>query len=66
MKQLIINADGFGYSYIFNKSILYLIEKDLISSTTVMVNWITKEQDEQVQKLISLKNLHNVSIGLHL
>lgn len=66
MKQLIINADDFGYSQIFNESILNLIEKDLIFSTTVMVNHITKEQEKQVKKLISLKDLHNVSIGLHL
>ncbi len=66
MKQLIINADDFGYSKIFNKSILDLIKKDLISSTTVMVNYISKEQKEQVQKLIFLKNNHELSIGLHL
>ncbi len=43
MKKIIINADDFGYSYIFNKSILDLIKKKLISSTTVMVNYITKK-----------------------
>ena len=31
-----------------------------------MVNHITSSQNIQVQKLISLKNSHNVSVGLHL
>lgn len=66
MKYLIINADDFGYSFVFNKSILDLIEKDLISSTTVMVNWIENKQKSQINKLINLKKLHNLSIGLHL
>lgn len=66
MKKLIINADDFGYGIIFNKSILDLIEKGLVSSTTVMVNHITDEQKDQVQKLISLSDSHNISVGLHL
>lgn len=66
MKNLIINADDFGYSKVFNEVILDLIEKKLVRSTTVMVNWITDEQDEQVKKLIDLKESHNLSVGLHL
>ena len=66
MKYLIINADDFGYSKIFNIEILKLIKSGLISSTTVMVNWITDAQDEQVKDLIKLTQSHNVSVGLHL
>ena len=65
MKYLIINADDFGYSRIFNEKILELIEKDFVSSTSVMVDWIDDKQKHQVQKLIELSKTHNISIGLH-
>ena len=51
MIKLIINADDFGYSKVFNEKILDLLEKDFIKSTTVLVNWITDEQKEQIQRL---------------
>ncbi len=66
MKYLIINADDFGYSRIFNAKILELIKNDLISSTSVMVNWINDEQADQVKELSELTKSHNISIGLHL
>jgi predicted glycoside hydrolase/deacetylase ChbG (UPF0249 family) len=66
MKRLIINADDFGYSEIFNESILDLIKNDFISSTTVMVNRINKSQSSQVRELIDLKNSKDLSVGLHL
>lgn len=65
MKYLIINADDFGYSGVFNEKILELIEKDFVSSTSVMVDWIDDGQKHQVQKLIELSKTHNISIGLH-
>ena len=65
MKYLIINADDFGYSKVFNEKILELIEKDLVSSTSVMVDWIDEKQKHQVQQLIDLSKTHNISIGLH-
>jgi predicted glycoside hydrolase/deacetylase ChbG (UPF0249 family) len=66
MKRLIINADDFGYSEIFNESILDLIRNDFISSTTVMVNRITATQNNQVRELIDLNNNKKLSVGLHL
>ena len=66
MKYLIINADDFGYSKIFNDAILALVKNGLISSTTVMVNWITDEQTSQINELVELTKSHNVSVGLHL
>lgn len=61
MKSLIINADDFGYSRVFNEKILDLAERRLISSVSVMVLWKIENQKEQIEKL---KN-HNISIGLH-
>ena len=66
MKYLIINGDDFGYSKIFNIEILRLLKNGLISSTTVMVNWINDEQIEQINELIELNQFHNISVGLHL
>jgi len=65
MKYLIINADDFGYSKIFNASILELIKKRLISSTSFMVNYLNNEQNEQIKELSVLSKSHNISIGLH-
>jgi len=66
MIKLIINADDFGLSKIFNEEILKLIEKNKISSTTVMINKIAEDQTIQVDNLIKLAKKHNISIGLHL
>lgn len=65
MKFLIINADDFGYSSVFNEKILELIEKDFITSTSVMIDSIDEKQKDQVARLIALSKEHNVSIGLH-
>lgn len=65
-KYLIINADDFGLSTIFNEVTLDLIRKGLISSTTVMVNRVTDNQKEQFEKLINLSKNKNLSIGIHL
>jgi predicted glycoside hydrolase/deacetylase ChbG (UPF0249 family) len=66
MKYLIINADDFGYSEIFNEEILSLLEKEFITSTTVMVDEITENQQKQILKLIKITEKKNQSIGLHL
>lgn len=63
---LIINADDFGMSEIFNDAILDLIRKDLIRSTTVMVNRVEDSQENQFNALIELSKNKNLSVGLHL
>jgi len=65
-KYLIINADDFGMSQIFNEVILDLIKKDLIRSTTVMIDRVTDNQKEQFNELIALSKNKNLSVGLHL
>lgn len=68
MKRIILNADDFGYSEIFNESILDLIRNKFISSTTVMVKHILGNQSNQVKELIKLKESYGnkLSVGLHL
>ncbi len=66
VKYLIINADDFWMSYIFNEVILDVIEKNLITSTTVMVNRVEDIQKKQLDNLIYLSIHRNLSIWLHL
>lgn len=65
MKNLIINADDFGYSKVFNSRILELIEKEFLASTSVMIKWVDEEQKEQIEKLKQLHNDLDISVGLH-
>lgn len=65
MVNLIINADDFGMSHVYNDVILELLSGGQISSTTVMVNRITDYQVEQVKHLKYLMNYEPISVGLH-
>ena len=56
-KYLIINADDFGMSQIFNDVILDLIKRDLIRSTTVMIDRVTDNQKKQFDELITLSKI---------
>jgi chitin disaccharide deacetylase len=58
-RKIIINADDYGLSKKFNKGILELIKKGLVTSTTVMV----KKEFVEPKDLLRYKN---ISIGLHL
>jgi len=66
MISLIINADDFGMSYVFNESILELCESQKITSTSVMVSDIAITQKSQINRLINYSNNSLISIGLHL
>ncbi len=75
MRHIIINADDFGYSTVFNKSILDFLEKWYLKSTTAMVNRIiqnnTSEQQADTARLLEIqkeyqKRQDNISIWLHL
>ncbi len=66
MKKLIISADDFGYSYYFNKMILELLEEGCVTSTSVMVDDVTKDQVEQVEQLKNLAKSLSISVGLHI
>jgi len=57
--KLIINADDYGLSPLFNKGIVELAKEGVISSLSVMIrrNFID---------VAELKNLKNISLGLHL
>ncbi len=67
MKKVIINADDFGMSNIFNEVILELLEEDFIKSTSVLVlrNRGVDSQSVQFEKLKILFRQKDISVGLH-
>ncbi len=67
MKTLIINADDFGLSKIFNQDILKCIEQWYITSTTVMVLRLNiQHQRDDIETLQHLSKTTWCSIWLHL
>jgi len=60
MREVIINADDFGYSKSINKGILDAIARGVVRSTSVMV------YGKAANKAPQLKNIENISVGLHL
>jgi len=61
MKQLIVNADGFGFTYGNNRAIFEVLEKGFIRSVSVNATWPAVEQ---VKTLIC--DFPHVSVGIHL
>ncbi|MCR4280708.1 MAG: ChbG/HpnK family deacetylase [Candidatus Komeilibacteria bacterium] len=66
MIKLIVTADDFGYSKLYNKMILELIEEQAVTSTSVMIDEIDNGQKDQVERLIQLSKKNLVSVGLHI
>lgn len=67
MKYLIINADDFWISHIFNAEIIKLLENEILKSATVMVDRMDiSMQQHQIERLAELNNKWNISIWLHL
>lgn len=58
-RYLILNADDFGYNHSINKGIIEAIEKGIVTSTSVMVNAIAKDEAKELTKY------PDISIGLH-
>lgn len=65
MKKVIINADDFGMSKVFNEVILELLEKDFIKSVSVLVLRDIDNQSVQFEKLRNLSKQKDISVGLH-
>jgi len=59
MRKIIINADDYGLSPLFNKGILELIKKEVVTSTTVMIK-------RKYIRPALLAKFKNISVGLHL
>ena len=65
MVNLIINADDFGMSNIFNDHIIQLLIDQKITSTTVLVNRISDSQRVKIVHLRYLMETTVISVGLH-
>ncbi len=63
MIKVVINADDFGYSRIFNAKILDLLQRGAIKSATILVNRIDDKQQD-VSQLISVHKNLDVGIGI--
>lgn len=65
MKHLIISADDFGLSRVFNRRMLELVEFGFITSVSVLIDMASQDQEEHIQNLIRFSELTNISVGLH-
>lgn len=61
MRRLIINADDFGYHTARNAAVIELLERGLLTSTTIILN-----QPESAAALAYAKSSGKPSFGLHL
>ena len=66
MKKIIINADDFGMSRVFNEIILDLLAKEFIKSTSVLVTRGLNDQLDQIERLKEIMEQKDISVGLHL
>jgi predicted glycoside hydrolase/deacetylase ChbG (UPF0249 family) len=59
MKNLIVNADDFGYSFGINKGIFKAHTEGIVTSTSLMVNRVASSEAKE------LINFPDLSVGLH-
>jgi predicted glycoside hydrolase/deacetylase ChbG (UPF0249 family) len=59
VKQLIVNADGFGFSLGVNKGIIETIENGIVTSISALANM------PYIEEIPALSKYSNVSIGIH-
>jgi len=65
MKKLIITADDFGNSSIYNAKILEFIEKGFVTATSVMLKKNLADQPDQAEHLAKFRKSLDIAIGLH-
>jgi len=66
MKGIIISADDFWISSSVNRAILDLAEKKLLSGTSVMMERISNDTQDDIEKLKKLRDDLKITIGLHI
>ena len=67
MVNLIISADDFGYSPVFNETMLELASQGYLSAISIMIKSVDDQiQSRQARTLIDLRKKQNISLGLHL
>lgn len=61
MKKLIVNADGFGFTFGNNRAILEVLEHGFIRSVSVNVTWPAVDEVS-----VLVRDFPHVSVGIHL
>jgi len=64
-KGVIINADDFGMSPLFNSAIVDLIKENSVTSTSVMMTRMNSTQKDHVEALKKYYKEKHISIWLH-
>lgn len=64
--DVIINADDFGYSKVFNAKMLELLERGVIRSVTVLVDRLDSAQSGQVSELKGLHDTKGIGVGIEI
>jgi predicted glycoside hydrolase/deacetylase ChbG (UPF0249 family) len=59
MKKLIINADDFGMSSLYNEAILNLCRERELLSVSIMVKRAISSQKNQVTELLNYATMYN-------
>lgn len=66
MTKLILTSDDFGLSIVYNARMIEMLQSNLLSSISIMVDKITNEQQNQITEIRLLYSQNNFSLGLHL
>lgn len=66
MTKLILTSDDFGLSKVFNQSMIEMIQSNLLSSISIMVNQVTPCQQNQIAEIKRMYAQNHFSLGLHL
>lgn len=64
--KVILTSDDFGLSLMYNEKIIEMLQFGYLTSVSVMIKRVSKEQTSQINKLIDINKSKNISIGLHL
>ncbi|WP_281638011.1 ChbG/HpnK family deacetylase [Flavobacterium marginilacus] len=66
MLKLILTSDDFGLSRIYNEQMLKMLQLNLLSSVSVMVDRVSEDQASQIERLQRLYSTQHFTLGLHL
>lgn len=66
MTKLILTSDDFGLSKVFNQCMIEMLQSNLLSSISIMVNQVTPDQQNQIAEIKKMYSKNNFSLGLHL
>ena len=66
MPNLILTSDDFGTSKIFNQRMIEMLQSNMLTSISIMVDQVTPDQQNQFAEIKKMYAQNNFSLGLHL